>query len=411
MTQGPKGRANDKICPMPTLHLHPGRERSLLRHHPWIFSGAVRTMEGAVEPGLTADIVSDSGKWLARGAVSPDSQIIARVWTFSQDEKIGDAFFHSRVEKAVRYRRRLNAGSLPDACRVVFSESDGLPGVVVDKYADYLVCQFLSAGAEYWKKSIITSLNGIIPCQGVYERSDADVRTKEGLSPCAGLLSGKEPPELIEIRDGSLVLPVDIRKGHKTGFYLDQSVNRTIIASYCRDAHVLNGFCYTGSFTTAALKGGALSVTSIDSSADALALARKTMEMNHLDSSKAEFLEDDVFVRLRKFRDGARSFDLIILDPPKFAESQSQLHKASRGYKDINLLAFKLLRPGGILVTFSCSGLVSRELFAKIVADAALDAGKSAQILQWLTQAPDHPVALGFPEAMYLKGLVVRVSE
>jgi 23S rRNA (cytosine1962-C5)-methyltransferase len=394
----------------PALHLSLNREKSLLRRHPWIFSGAIQKIKGAIEPGQTVDIISGSGQWLARGAVSPASQIIARIWTFNQNESIDEAFIHSRIEKAIRFRKWLYGGDLPDSCRLVFAESDELPGVIVDKYAGFLVCQFLSAGSEYWRKSIVKSLNELIPEVGIFERSDADVRHKEGLKPRCGTLSGPEPPEVILVNMDGLTFPVDIKKGHKTGFYLDQTVNRTVAASFCSGAQVLNCFCYTGSFTAAALKAGASFVTSIDSSSEALEHAKKTLEINQLDLSKAGFIEDDVFLRLRKFRDEARSFDLIILDPPKFAESQSQIEKASRGYKDINLLAFKLLRPGGILITFSCSGLVTRELFGKIVADAALDAGKNASIIQWLTQSPDHPVALNFPEGMYLKGLVVKIS-
>lgn len=393
------------------LHLKPNRERSLLRRHPWVFSGAVQKIEGGADPGQTFEILSGSGKWLARGAISPRSQIIARIWTFAQDEVIDEAFFLRRMQKSVSLRKLIYGNVLPDACRLVYAESDGLPGLMVDKYGDFLVCQFLSAGAEYWKESIVQILSTLIPCEGIYERSDANVRTKENMAQRTGVLSGKEPPEHIPIKIGSLRYPVDVKKGHKTGFYLDQAVNGNVVASLSKDANVLNCFCYTGGFTAAALLGGATSVISVDTSDEALQLARLTLSLNDLDASGATFIEDDVFHRLRLFRDEGRSFDLIILDPPKFAESQSQLERASRGYKDINLLAFKLLRSGGILITFSCSGLVTRELFGKIVADAALDAGKEALILQWLTQAPDHPVVLHFPEGMYLKGLVVKIFD
>ena len=393
------------------LHLKPAREKSLLRHHPWIFSGAVRKIDEPCEPGQTIEIFSSSGKWLARGSVSPQSQIIARVWTFDPEERIDDSFFSKRIHKAILYREKLYGDVLPDACRLVYAESDGLPGIIIDKYGDFLVCQFLSAGAEHWKKTIVQLLNTLVPCQGIYERSDAEVRAKEGMALVTGVLAGQDPPDRIQIKVDDLLYPVDVKKGHKTGFYLDQSVNRAVVASFSQNTDVLNCFCYTGSFTAAALNGGAASVTSIDTSADALTLARQILSINDLDASRATFIEDDVFQRLRRFRDEARSFDLIILDPPKFAESHSQLEKASRGYKDINLLAFKLLRPGGILITFSCSGLMTRELFGKIVADAALDAGREARILQWLVQAPDHPVVLHFPEGMYLKGLVVKISD
>ncbi|HOW25519.1 MAG TPA: class I SAM-dependent methyltransferase [Bacteroidales bacterium] len=393
------------------LHLKPDREKSLLRRHPWVFSGAIQRTEGGANPGQTVDILSGSGKWMARGAISPGSQITARVWTFDQQDMIDDSFFFRRIEKSVSFRKKLYGGALPDACRLVYAESDGLPGLIADKYGDFLVCQFLSAGAEYWKESVVQILHTMIPCKGIFERSDADVRTKEGLRQQIGVLWGKEPPEQITVKIGSESYPVDVRKGHKTGFYLDQTVNREVVLGYSKEADVLNCFCYTGSFTAAALAGGAVSVTSVDTSEEALQLARQTISINGLDANRAVFMEDDVFRRLRRFRDEGRSFDLIILDPPKFAESMSQVEKAGRGYKDINLLAFKLLRPEGILITFSCSGLVTRELFGKIVADAALDAGKEARILQWLTQAPDHPVMLHFPEGMYLKGMVVKISD
>ncbi len=393
------------------LHLKPNRERSLLRRHPWVFSGAVQKVGGDADPGQTVEILSGSGKWLARGAISPSSQIIGRIWTFTQEEVIDEAFFMRRLQKSLSLRKMIYGDDLPDACRLVYAESDGLPGLIVDKYGDFLVCQFLSAGAEYWKKSIVQVLNTLIPCLGIYERSDADVRTKEGMEQLTGVLSGKEPPDHLSVKIDNLFYPMDVKKGHKTGFYLDQTVNRSVVTSLSKDADVLNCFCYTGSFTAAALLGGAASVCSVDTSAEALQLARQTLSVNDLDASRATFIEDDVFHRLRTFRDEGRSFDLAILDPPKFAESQSQLERASRGYKDINLLAFKLLRSGGVLITFSCSGLVTRELFSKIVADAALDAGREARILQWLTQAPDHPVMLSFPEGMYLKGLVVKISD
>ncbi|HNS17817.1 MAG TPA: class I SAM-dependent methyltransferase [Bacteroidales bacterium] len=393
------------------LHLKPDRERSVLRRHPWIFSGAVGKIDKAAEPGQTMEIVSSSGKWLARGAISPASQIIVRIWTFDPVEEVDETFFQRRLKKAILYRQLLYGGSLSAACRLVYAENDGLPGVIIDKYGDFMVCQFLSAGAERWKDTIVRILEALIPCRGIYERSDAEVRLKEGLAPKAGVLAGQQPPDLVHININDLTYPVDVKKGHKTGFYLDQSVNRSIVASLSENRDVLNCFCYTGSFTAAALAGGAASVCSVETSAEALQLARQTLSVNNLDASRATFIEDDVFHRLRLFRDEARSFDLIILDPPKFAESRSQLEKASRGYKDINLLAFKLLRPNGTLVTFSCSGLVTRELFGKIVADAALDAGKEARILQWLTQAPDHPVVLSFPEGMYLKGMAIKISD
>jgi len=386
------------------------REKSLLRRHPWIFSGAVTKIIGSIQPGETVDILSSKGKWLASGAYSPFSQITVRVWTFNPDEDISQEFFHTRLKQAFNSRSLLMKNNNLTACRMVNAESDGLPGLIVDRYTDFLVCQFLSAGAEHWKQEIVASLKSLMPHAEIYERSDADVREKEGLKPCAGVLSGQEPPEFVEIQENDLFFLADIRRGHKTGFYLDQRDNRAALAAYAENAEVLNCFAYTGGFGIYALKYGAAKVTNIDSSADALALCERNIALNDLDIAAVENVESDVFQILRKYRDSRRQFDVIILDPPKFAESRGQLERAARGYKDINLLAFKLLRPGGILFTFSCSGLMTPELFQKIVADAALDAKCEAQIIQQLGQASDHPIALNFPEGHYLKGMVCRAG-
>jgi 23S rRNA (cytosine1962-C5)-methyltransferase len=359
-------------------------------------------------PGATVDLVSAGGIWLGRGAWSPQSQIVARVWSFDRAEEIGPAFFRHRLQRAIA-SRRLPDGELPCACRLVNAESDGLPGTIVDRYAGWLVCQFLSAGAEFWRETIVAELQALVPCEGIYERSDVDVREREGLPPRAGLLAGAEPPELIEVREDALRFLVDVRRGHKTGFYLDQRENRARLAPYARGAEVLNAFSYTGAFAVAALAAGAARVTNIEGSAEALALAARHVELNGLDAARCENVEGDVFVFLRRYRDSRRSFDLVVLDPPKFAESRAHLPGASRGYKDVNLLAIKLLRPGGTLFTFSCSGAMDAALFQKIVSDAALDAGRDVQVLHGLSQAPDHPVALSFPEGRYLKGLICRV--
>ncbi len=295
------------------------------------------------------------------------------------------------------------------AYRLVNAESDGLPGVIVDRYAEFLVCQFLTAGAEYWRHTIVTMLDDLIPNAGIYERSDVDVREKEGLPLRKGVFSGQEPPDLIEIREGQYRFLVDIKRGQKTGFYLDQRENRACVAEYTAGAVVLNCFAYTGGFGIASLKAGAHRVFNVESSSAALALAQRNIELNGCDMERVEHIEDNVFGLLRRYRSSHKDFDVIILDPPRFAESRSQLEQASRGYKDINFLAFKLLKPNGVLITFSCSGLVDRGLFHKIVADAALDAKRDVQIVRWLAQAPDHPSALHFPEGSYLKGLVCKV--
>ncbi len=395
---------------MINIILKNGKEKSLLRRHPWIFTGAIAKTGGNPSRGETVRILSSDGTPLGFGAYSPDSQIAVRIWTFDPNENISSEFIKSRIEQAVQMRDFLKISESSSAYRLINAESDNLPGLIVDRYNDFLVCQFLSTGAEYWKDEIVRQLEKLIPCTGIYDRSDADVRNKEGLSPSTGVLYGKNPPELIEIREGTCRFAVDIHRGHKTGFYLDQRVNRAVAAEYAKGKSVLNCFAYTGGFGIWAIKGGAESVTNIESSSSALELIKHNMELNNIDAGQTENVEGNVFQVLRQYRESCRQFDLIILDPPKFAESKSQLERACRGYKDINLLAFRLLKEGGVLFTFSCSGLVSSDLFQKIVADAALDAGRDAQIIQRLTQPSDHPTALNFPEGSYLKGLICRMS-
>jgi len=394
---------------MTLITLKPGREKSLLRRHPWIFSGAVEKVEGDPRPGETVEVLSNKGEFLCRGAFSPHSQISLRVWTFNPDEEVGPEFVHSRLKRAVDFRMAFLSQGSEEACRLVNAESDGLPGVIVDKYAGFLVCQFFSAGAEFWREEIISQLQQMLSPQGIFERSDADVRLKEGIEPRVGLLLGEPPPPLLEIEEKPCRFFVDIEHGQKTGFYLDQRANRAVISEYAEGAEVLNCFSYTGGFGIHALKAGAGRVLNVDSSQAALALAERNGEFNHIAGDRTETIEGDVFRILRDFRDRRRMFDLIILDPPKFVDSQRQLERGCRGYKDINLLALKHLRPEGILFTFSCSSLVPRELFQMIVAGAALDAGRDVQIVRVLSQGPDHPVSLYFPEGSYLKGLVCRV--
>lgn len=391
---------------MKYIRLKAGRERSVLRRHPWIYSGAVAEVEGRPEVGETVEVLAADGTWLARAAYSPHSQITARIWTWDPDESVDTPFFRRRLQRALGLRRALAGDPSTDAYREVHAESDGLPGLVVDRYADYRVVQFLSAGPEAWRETLLDLLAAEVA--GVYERSDVEVRSLEGLPPRAGPARGEAPPERLEIRQQGLRFWVDLARGHKTGFYLDQRENRSVVEARAAGAEVLDGFCYTGGFTLAALRGGAAGVTAIDTSEEALRLAEDNVALNGLEATRVTWVQGDVFQELRRLRDAARSFDLIVLDPPKFAPTARQAPRAARGYKDINLLAFKLLRPGGTLVTFSCSGGVSPELFQKIVADAALDAGAEVVIQRWLSQPEDHPVALNFPEARYLKGLVCR---
>ncbi len=390
------------------IFLKKGREKSLLNRHPWVFSGAVSAVDGSPDPGETVQIVSHAGQFLAWGAMSPKSQIAVRVWSVESDQPVSTDFFHIRIKQAVSRRSSLLKNP-HSACRLIYAESDSLPGIIVDKYGDFLVCQFLSAGAEHWKAVVVHALAELVPCKGIYERSDATVREKEGLPVSTGVLWGAPPENPVVISEANLTFQVDVLTGHKTGFYLDQRENRLRVARYCPDQEVLNCFCYTGGFGIHALYAGAAHVIQVDASAQSLTAARTHADINALDPARMDYVEADVFHLLRHYRDSRKQFDVIILDPPKFAESRSQVDKAARGYKDINLLAMKLLRPGGTLVTFSCSGMVEPGLFQKIVADAAVDAGRFGQIIEWLHQADDHPVGLNFPEGLYLKGLVCRI--
>jgi 23S rRNA (cytosine1962-C5)-methyltransferase len=391
------------------LILKTGREKSVLRRHPWIFSGSVDRIEGSPSIGTTVNVTSSSGEALGWAAYSSESQIRARMWSWNHQETIDTDFFKQQLSKAIDRRKLFIKPDETDAYRLVHGESDGLPGLIVDRYGDYLVMQCLSAGIEYWRETLASLLVSLTGVANVYERSDGDVRELEGLGERVGPMRGATPSKLPLITENGLKFWVDIEYGHKTGFYLDQRLNRAYLRDYVKDRTVLNCFSYTGAFAVYALAGGAASVLSIDSSTEALELGAVNVAANDLDASQAEWLEGDVFQELRTLRDQARHFDVIILDPPKFAPTAAQVERAARGYKDINLLAFKLLSPGGLLFTFSCSGGVSAELFQKIVAGAALDAGVNATIHKTLTQGPDHPVALNFPEGAYLKGLVCNV--
>jgi len=390
---------------MNKLILKTEREKSLKRRHPWVFSGAVAKVQGSPAPGETIGVWSATGEFLAVAAYSPDSQIVARVWDW-EDRAIDAAFFTERVRQAVGQRQALMGEA--GAMRLVHGESDGLPGVVADRYGDTAVLQLNSAGAERWREAIADALLAEGGVSRVWERSDADVRQLEGLPPVAGPLRGKREPARIAIDEEGVRFGIDLERGHKTGFYLDQRDNRQQLRALAGGRDVLDCFCYSGGFALNALAGGANSVLAVDSSAEALELARGNAELNKL--PQPEWMEGDVFQLLRKFRDSRKSFDVVVLDPPKFAPTAALVEKAARAYKDINLLALKLLRPGGLLMTFSCSGGVSAELFQKIVAGAALDADVDAQVVARLGASADHPVALSFPEGDYLKGLICRVA-
>ena len=395
---------------MHSVILKKSADSFIKRKHPWIFSGAIDKVDGNPSNGETVQIFTSNKTLVGFGSFSPSSQIRVRVWSFNPEDKIDSDFFRKKAIAASELRNQLINNSTTNAYRIINAESDGLPGLIVDRYSDFIVCQFLSAGVETYKEKIVEILNDIFKPTGIFERSDVEVRLKEGLQPVKGLLTGKITNDFIEVKENGLKFLVDVKNGHKTGFYLDQKDNRKLISDYSKGKNVLNCFSYTGGFSVYALSSGAIKVTQIDSSASALELSIKNIEPNNLDISRVENINGDVFEVLRKFRDERRTFDLIILDPPKFAESVSQIDKASRGYKDINLLAFKLLNPGGILFTFSCSGHISQELFQKIIAGAALDSGREVKIIRQLTQSSDHPVVLNFPEGLYLKGLICSVQ-
>ncbi|WP_296052787.1 class I SAM-dependent methyltransferase [uncultured Alteromonas sp.] len=391
-----------------TVILQEGREKSLKRHHPWVFDGAVASVTGRCRMGDTVDVVAADGSWLGRGAYSPESQIRVRIWTFDQQEVIDNAFFLRRVEQAWQLRQRLMQQANTNACRLIAAESDGLPGVTVDLYNNLAVLQLLSAGADKHRSKIVWALQKLLPEVAILERSDVDVRNKEGLEPLIQPLHGDIPDE-VEIVEHGVKIVVNPNTGHKTGFYLDQRENRLAASRYANQASVLNCFSYTGTFACYALNGGASHVTNVDVSQPALDMASRHIALNGFAPEQCTQVKGDVFEVLRSYHNQQQQFDMVILDPPKFVDSKASLKRACRGYKDINMYGIHAVKPGGILLTFSCSGLMEQSLFQKIVADAALDAGRRVQILEHLSQAPDHPVGLNYPEGYYLKGLVCVV--
>lgn len=386
-----------------------GREKPALNRHPWIFSGAIKNIKGEAADGDIVTVVDSRGNFLAQGYLNRRSQITVRLLSWIEEEVIDRGFFRHRLERAIAIRRPLEGDQTTNAYRLVNAESDFLSGLVVDRYNKYLVTQFLTLGIERWKGEIVSLLGELLPSRGIYDRSDVEVREKEGLLPATGLLAGQERPALVHILENGHRFIVDIKQGQKTGFYLDQRENRQKLTRYCRGKTVLNCFAYTGAFAVYAARAGAKQVINVESSAEALQLAQRNLALNGFGGRDDEYVEGDAFQVLRQYRDEGRSFDLIVLDPPKFAYSRSQVQAACRGYKDINLLALQMLRPGGILFTFSCSGLISPELFQKVVFGASVDAGRDVQIIEKLSQGFDHPILLSFPESEYLKGFICRV--
>jgi 23S rRNA (cytosine1962-C5)-methyltransferase len=422
--------AGSRFSGLPVAHLHPGKDKPVRQRHPWIFSGAIWEMEGSPSPGDLVEVENAQGEWLARGYYNPRSQISVRIMSWDPDESIDATFWRRRLAAASAARLELAADTHTSAYRLVYAESDRLPGLVVDRYAqsraaesrvvrgvggagggDWLVAQFLTAGVEKRRAEILETLETLFAPSGIVDRSDVPVRRQEGLQPRRDLCRGVAPPPDLEIIENGLRFHVDLLSGQKTGFYLDQRENRRIVGAHARGRRVLNAFSFTGAFGVYALAGGALHVTNVDSSYEALERAEVALRLNCFDPDRqSEGIAGDVFQVLRAFRDEGRQFDMVILDPPKFAKGKSNLPAATRGYKDINLLGFKLLAPGGLLATFSCSGAVTPDLFQKVVFGASLDAGRDVQILAKLGHGPDHPILLSFPEGEYLKGLLCRVA-
>lgn len=391
------------------ITLNPKALKSIERRHPWIFSGAIQTIKGKPTDGDILRLLGEGNAFAGRGYYNSHSQIAVRILSWDADEVIDDTFWYNRLEKAIKQRVGRTS------TRLVHAESDYLPGLIVDQYGDWLVLQALTLGIDQRKHMLAQHLADLLQPRGIYERSDVDVRRKEGLEPATGVLWGNTPPDLIEIEENGLKLLVDIKQGQKTGFYLDQHANRqrfyeTLAAAPNPDElRVLNTFAYTGSFSLAAAQAGVLDILSVDSSQEALDIAKQNMQLNGFTYTDEQFVQADVFAYLRTLRDEGQHFDAIVLDPPKFAGTSRQVQRATRGYKDINLLAFQLLKPGGLLWTFSCSNAITPDLFQKVVFGALIDAQRDGQIIHQLHAAADHPIALTFPEGEYLKGLVCRV--
>lgn len=392
-----------------TVILHPGKDKPVRQRHPWIFSGAIARVEGRPEPGEIVEVADAAGRWLARGYFNPSSQIVVRLLTWEQGQAVDIDLWRARLVAAAAGRDALRFGPATDAYRLAYAENDGLPGLIVDRYGDWLAVQFLTLGVDARRELLLDLLEELFRPAGIVERSDAPVRRQEGLRLRSGLARGVAPPADLVITENGHRFPLDLVGGQKTGFYVDQRENRRIVAAHAAGRRVLNAFSFTGAFGVYALAAGAAHVTNVDSAHDALVGAEAALRLNGFDPDRqAESICGDVFQVLRAMRDEGRQFDLVILDPPKFARSKAELEGATRGYKDINLLGLKLLAPGGLLATFSCSGLVTPDLFQKIVFGASVDAGRDAQIIAKLSQGPDHPILLSFPEGEYLKGLLCR---
>lgn len=394
-----------------TLRLNKGREKPVENRHPWVFSGAIQRVEGTPQPGDLVRIAAANGRYLATAYYNPKSQISGRIISWEPEQALDEAFWRAKLQRALDGRARLPLHPHTTAYRLINGESDGLPGLIVDRYGDYLVLQAMTLGIDQRKELLVGLLQALLQPQGIVERSDGAMRHKEGLAEVTAVLAGSPPPAELTVLENGHAFAVNLLQGHKTGFYLDQRDNRALLGQphWVAGKDVLNVFAYTGGFAVYAAVAGAKSITNVDTSADVLALAEKNVTTAAGPRPQDEYLAADAFQLLREYRDNGRQFDVIVLDPPKFANSQRDIDRATRGYKDINWLAMRLLRPGGILASFSCSGLISADLFQKVLFGAAVDAGREVQILHHLWQAADHPISLTFPESAYLKGFLLRV--
>lgn len=389
--------------------LKQGREKSVNNRHPWIYSGAIARVEGKPSNGDVVDVWNSKARFVARGIYNEKSQIQVRLLTWNPNDTVDGDLWRRRLRRAVAGRQALLESPETDSFRLVYAEADGMPGFIADKYGTWVVVQFLSLAAERYRQAIVDALIDMVEPQGIYERSEGEGRAKEGLVEVTGPLWGEIPPDIIEITENGHTFLVDIKMGQKTGFYLDQRENRQKVTKYFTNKEILNTFAYTGAFSVYAAHAGAKRVLNVDTSERALQMAERNMRRNGFGDREDIYAVADVFELMRVYRDSNWKFDVIILDPPKFAHSQRHVERATQGYKDINLLGMKLLKPGGVLISFSCSGAVNADLFQKVLFGAAVDAGRHVQIIEWLNQGSDHPVLLTYPESAYLKGLVCRV--
>jgi 23S rRNA (cytosine1962-C5)-methyltransferase len=389
--------------------LKKGKEKAVLHRHPWVFSGAIEQVKGKPQNGDIVRLLDGKGAFMAYGFYNNQSRVALRLLEWDENVTVDEQWFRDKVAVAVASRGTLLADGITNTCRLIFSESDYLPGLIVDKYADHLAVQVLTSGIEKVLPVIIDELNRLLKPESIFDKSDASSRSHEGLQTENIVLSGNPPPERVEVKENGIIYNINIAEGQKSGFYCDQRDNRKIVASYAKGKKVLDCFCYTGGFTLNSLQNGASSVTAVDSSVPAIETLKENIVLNKFDPAKVTAIPSDVNKQVRKFREDGELFDIIILDPPKYAPSRSALDKASRAYKDLNRLGMLLLNKGGLLATFSCSGAMDMETFKQVIAWAALDAGKQVQFIHQFCQPEDHPIRASFPEGEYLKGLLCRV--